>query len=94
MLKLTSVYKHSASYNNRKSNRHAALHHQYYTHPYLTKDIETLEKVQRRATRLMIRNRKIGYQDRLRMLGLTTKSTIERRRLRGPVKYYVSPGIM
>jgi len=43
--------------------------------PYLRQDIETPEKLQRRATKLMIRNRNICYQDRLRMLGLTPLET-------------------
>ena len=47
--------------------------------PYLKKDIYIymIEKVQKRATRLMVKDRS---EDRLRMLGLTT---LETRRLRG-----------
>jgi len=39
-----------------------------------------IEKVQKRATRLMVNDRSVCYEDRLRMLGLTT---VETRRLRG-----------
>ena len=38
--------------------------------PYLCKDIELLEKAQRRATRLMFSDKSLGYYDRLRKLGL------------------------
>jgi len=47
---------------------------------YLRKDIDLLEKVQRRATKLMCRDKSVGYYERLRYLGLTT---LETRRLRG-----------
>jgi len=43
--------------------------------PYLCKDIELLEKVQRKATRLMFSDKFLGYYDRLRKLGLTTLET-------------------
>ena len=48
--------------------------------PYLHKDIETLERVQRTATRLVPQLRKFCYEERLRKLGLTT---LKERRLRG-----------
>ena len=48
--------------------------------PYQKGDIEHLEKVQRRATRLVKGYRKLSYEERLRKLGLTTLQT---RRLRG-----------
>jgi len=45
------------------------------------KDIDMIEKVQKRATiGLMVNDRNVCYEDRLRMLGLTT---LETRRLRG-----------
>ena len=46
------------------------------------KDIDLLEKVQRRATRLMTSDKSLSYTDRLGLqkFGLTT---LERRRLRG-----------
>ena len=40
--------------------------------PYLQKDIETLERVQRTATRLIPELRKFSYEERLRKPGLTT----------------------
>ena len=40
--------------------------------PYLAKDIETLEKVQRRATKLVGGIKKWSYEKRLQYLGLTT----------------------
>jgi len=49
---------------------------------YLCKVIELLEKVQRRATRLMFSDKSLGYYDSLRKLGLTT---LETRRLSGDI---------
>ena len=46
---------------------------------YLRKDIDLLEKVQKRATRLIINDRGLTYRERLKKLGLTTLET----RLRG-----------
>ena len=48
--------------------------------PYLQKDIDLLEKVQRRATRMMANDKSLSYYDRLKKFGLTT---LETRRLRG-----------
>ena len=42
--------------------------------------LDMMEKVQKRATRLMVKDRSVCYEDRLKMLGLTT---LETRRLRG-----------
>ena len=48
--------------------------------PYLQKDIDLLEKFQRRATRMMSNDKSLSYYDRLKKFGLTT---LETRRLRG-----------
>jgi len=48
--------------------------------PYLKKDTDVLKKVQKRATRLMIKDRSLSYEERLQRLGLTS---LETRRLRG-----------
>ena len=48
--------------------------------PYLKKDIDLLEKVQRRDTKLMTSDKSMSYSDRLQKFGLTT---LETRRLRG-----------
>ena len=48
--------------------------------PYYKKDIEKLEQVQRRATRLVPQLRDIPYDDRLKAMNLTT---LEERRTRG-----------
>ena len=48
--------------------------------PHFKKDIECLEQVQRRATKLISSFKNVSYEDRLRKLKLTT---LEKRRLRG-----------
>jgi ribonucleases P/MRP protein subunit RPP40 len=48
--------------------------------PYLKKDIQLLEKVQRKSTKLVQGFEKLGYKQRLEKLGLTT---LEKRRERG-----------
>src|SRR5208282_6939318 len=54
--------------------------------PYLHRDIDCLEKIQRRATRLVKGFSKKSYEDRLRLLGFTT---LQQRRLRGDlIKMY------
>ena len=40
--------------------------------PYLRKDVDKLERVQRRATKLISECRKFSYEDRLKFTGLTT----------------------
>ena len=46
----------------------------------MQKDTDLLEKVQKRATRLMIKYRNLSYSERLKRLNITT---LETRRLRG-----------
>ena len=48
--------------------------------PYLRKDVDKLERVQRRATKLISECRKFSYEDRVKFTGLTT---LEDRRDRG-----------
>ena len=48
--------------------------------PYLQRDIDTLEKVQRRATKMVSGLEKVPYEERLERLNLTTLKT---RRIRG-----------
>ena len=48
--------------------------------PYRKKDIDMLERVQRRATKMIQKRRNINYEMRLKECGLTT---LETRRLRG-----------
>ena len=43
--------------------------------PHLVKDIEMLEKVQRRATRMVVGDRDMTYERRLKFVGLTTLET-------------------
>ena len=50
------------------------------TEPYLWKDIDMLDKIQRRATKLIPELRDLRYEERLKECGLTT---IETSRLRG-----------
>jgi hypothetical protein len=51
--------------------------------PYLKVDISILEKVQRRATKLIPELRSLPYEDRLSIIGLTP---LEERRDRGDLK--------
>ena len=48
--------------------------------PHLQKDINLIEKVQRRATKLIDSFRNLSYHERLLKLGITT---LEARRMRG-----------
>ena len=48
--------------------------------PYRKKDIDTLERIQRRATKMISELRDLSYEERLKDCGLTT---LETRRLRG-----------
>ena len=48
--------------------------------PYLRKDIDMLEKIQRRATKLIPGLRDLRYEERIKECGLTT---LETRKLRG-----------
>ena len=48
--------------------------------PYLRRDIDCLEKVQRRATKLVTHCQKLSYDERLKVLDLLP---LEKRRLRG-----------
>ena len=48
--------------------------------PYLRKDIYMIDKIQRRATKLIPELRDLRYEERLKNCGLTT---LETRRLRG-----------
>ena len=48
--------------------------------PHLRKDVDMLEKIQRRATKLIPELRDLTYEERLKECGLTTLDT---RRLRG-----------
>ena len=43
--------------------------------PYLKKDTEKLENVQHKATKLVSKLRNEGYEDRLKILRLTTLET-------------------
>ena len=53
--------------------------------PYRKKDIKTLEKVQRRATKLVPAVRHLKYPERLRLLDITTLAD---RRIRGDAIQY------
>ena len=55
----------------------------YGVHIYLRKDIDMLDKIQRRATKLIPELRDLTYEERLKECGMTT---LEARRLRG-IKY-------
>ena len=48
--------------------------------PYRKEDIDTLERIQRRVTKMIPERRDLSYEERLNECGLTT---IESRRLRG-----------
>ena len=58
-------------------------HLEYYIlawRPYRKKDTDTLERIQRRATKMIPELRDLSYEERLKECGLTT---LEKRRLRG-----------
>ena len=58
-------------------------HLEYYIQawrPYRKKDIDTLEKIQRRSTKMIPELRDLSYEERLNECGLTN---LETRRLRG-----------
>ena len=42
--------------------------------PYLSKDIEVMEKVQRRATKMVLGLKNLQYEDRLQRLGILNPS--------------------
>ena len=44
--------------------------------PYLKKDIDTLERIQRRATKIILELRDLSYEERLKKCGLTTLETM------------------
>ena len=48
--------------------------------PYRKKDIDTLERIRRRATKMIPELRVLSYEERLKECGL---ATLETRRLRG-----------
>src|SRR5215470_3106059 len=48
--------------------------------PYLQKDIQNIERVQHRATKMIRECKRLSYEDRLHITGLTT---LEKRRDRG-----------
>ena len=50
--------------------------------PHRRKDVVALEKVQRRATKLIPSLKKLSYNDRLKSLNITT---LEERRIRGDI---------
>ena len=60
--------------------------------PYYRKDVETLERVQRRFTRMLPGMEGLSYEERLEKLGLFS---LERRRLRGDLieVYKIMKGI-
>ena len=47
--------------------------------PHLQKDKEAIEKVQRRATRMILECRGMSYENRLKKVGLTTLETRRQR---------------
>ena len=53
--------------------------------PYRKKDIDILERVQRRATKMIQKLRNISYEMRLKECGLTT---LETRRLRDQIEVF------
>ena len=60
--------------------------------PTLRRDIETLEKVQRRATKLVPSLRNLPYEDRLRRLNLPTLQDLETTWPNGPSSLFYNEG--
>ena len=56
----------------------ARYHSEYYVHPwrpYRKKDIDTLERIQRKATKMIPKQKDLRYEERLKEYGFTTLET-------------------
>ena len=54
--------------------------------PYRKKDVDTLERIQMRVTKMIPELRDLGYEERLKECGLTTLQT---RQLRGDQHFLI-----
>jgi len=90
---MTSIFRHSGYSTRRLSGRILSIVYRFGLPMHLRKDINTLERIQMIATKLVPELRHLTYNERLHRLDLTT---LEKRRLRGDLieTYKIHIGVL